>query len=296
MNKRYFNTGGLTLEINSDIPMTPDTFHPKFNQFETDGPGKENIVVQHFFNKSLEVNVSESKKIYNKKPWSIYEKNDRLIYQWITDGTEDIPNLTFYRKIIANKTHTKIDIFHDAYFAAIFEKGNLEEISLLPTDQLLLSRILGFHHGCLIHSSGLIYNDKGFLFVGHSRAGKTTITNIMKPEAIVLHDDRNIIRKTDNGYRLYGTWRHTKLEENSSRSIPLKAIFILKQSKKNQIVPITDRKQCFYLLMDHLVTSLITHDWMEATMDLIENISKKINIYHLYFDKTGSIKNLIDKI
>ena len=290
MKNTYFQIGGFTIQVNSDIPIKSDTFHPKFNQFRVHGAGEKNIVINHHFDKQIDAGFDETDRIYFKKPWAVYNKDEKIIYEWVSaDGY-------CLRKIITNKEHTVLDIYHDLSIAKEFREGLLHNITLLPTDQILLCRVFGFNQGCLLHSTGLIFKDNGYLFIGHSGAGKTTIARIMKNDATVLCDDRNIIRKIKNQYRLYGTWRHSDFTKVSSLSAPLKGIFFLKQSQSNYIKPIKDNKKSFFLIMDHLVRALVTQDWMTATMDSVEDISKNMDCFYLNFDKSGKIKKLIHEL
>jgi len=290
MYKKYYQTGGFIIKLNSELPFRKDTFNSKLKVFEIEPVKQEDIVINHFFNKSIDTNVNENDRIYFKKPWAVYETSESIIYEWIRSYE---PYETFLRKIIANKDHTQLNIYNDSHLANVFKKGLLEDITLLPTDQFLLCRVLGFNQGCLFHSTAVKYNNKGYLFIGHSGAGKTTMAKIMKNDATILCDDRNIVRLIDNKFHLYGTWRHSDLGLVSSDSAPLKGIFFLNQSKHNRIELIKNSTQRFVRLMDHMVKSLVTKDWIESSIDIIQKISDDINCYDLQFDKSEEIKKII---
>jgi len=293
MDTRHYQIGGFTIALNSDLPFRPDTFNPPINKFEVKKPGEENIVINHYFERTIQTKVNEQERIYFKKPWAVYEQKDKIIYEWIRNYD---PYETFLRKIITNKDHTRLNIYHDAIIGKAFLKGGLSDISLLPSDQLLFSRVLGYNQGCLLHSIGLIYKDKGYIFVGHSGAGKTTMAKMMRPISTILCDDRNIIRKLDQKYYLFGTWRHSDLAEVSPLVAPLKAIFFLNQSKENKISKINDNTKRVFFLMDCLIRSLVTHDWMELTIDFIDSLSKQVDCFDLEFDKSGKIMELIKNL
>lgn len=295
MDTKYFKIGGFTIQVNSELPIGPNTFHQKFNQFEVRKPGNDLIVINHYFNKRMDADTSYGDPIYQKRPWKIYQQKDRIIYEWITQGT-DLPEGDYFRKIYANKDHSVIDIYHDDYLTKAYKKGNLQDLTHLPTDQILLSRFLAFHEACLLHSLALSYKGNGYLFIGHSGAGKTTMAQIMKPEATILSDDRNIIRKHKDDYRIYGTWRTNELNDISTGSASLKGIFFLNQAKTNKLDQLKDIKPIFYQLMDHLIKSLITPDWMMKSMDFVEQIANDIKCYNLYFDKSGDIKQVINQL
>ncbi len=297
MDTKYYKIGGFTIEVNSEFPIKSDTFHPKFKQFETDGSGQENIIITHHFHKKINIVFSEKDRIYLKMPWAVYRKEDNLIYEWIQNYS---PHAESYRKFVTNKDHTRLDTYNSSRAADFFSKGMLTSLSLFPTDQILLSQTLAFKHGCIMHSLGLIYNNKGYIFIGHSGAGKSTMAEIMKKNCTILCDDRNIIRKVKSEhrpeYRLFGTWRHSDFFEISPLSTPLKAIFFLHQSKKNQLIPVKDNKTKFRHLFGCLIKPLATDDWWHSTIDFVSGLSQQVDCFDLKFDKSGKIRELIEKL
>jgi hypothetical protein len=93
--------------------------------------------------------------------------------------------------------------------------------------------------GVEVHSSGIIDSSgKGFLFVGHSGAGKTTMTRLwQKREGIrIPSDDRIILRKVNNDIWMYGTPWHGEAETSSAAEAPLSHIFFLRHGRKNELM------------------------------------------------------------
>lgn len=291
MDTKYYKTGGFTIEVNSELPIKEDTFHPKFKPFEVDGPGQENIIITHYFDKKIDIDISENNRIYFKKPWAVYQSHDNLIYEWIQNYS---PNEGSYRKFVTNKEHTRLDTYNNLKAVDFFLKGMLTSLSLFPTDQILLGQALAFRQGCILHSLGLIYQNKGYLFIGHSGAGKSTMAAIMKKNCKILCDDRNIVRKARTGYQLYGTWRHSDYLEISPLSAPLKAIFFLNQSDINQLDIVNNHRIKFKHLMDCLIKPLATDEWWKAAIDFIDNLSRQVDCLDLKFDKSGKISDLIE--
>jgi hypothetical protein len=50
------------------------------------------------------------------------------------------------------------------------------------------------------------------------------------------------------------------------------------------------------LLAQHVVKSLVTADWWEKILALIENMAQEVPAYRLEFDKSGRIADTIVKI
>ena len=70
-------------------------------------------------------------------------------------------------------------------------------------------RIIAAHRvlkqrGVILHSAGLVFNEKAYIFAGRSNAGKTTLTRkAHKKGARVLSDDINLVLPGNGGYDAY---------------------------------------------------------------------------------------------
>ena len=112
-------------------------------------------------------------------------------------------------------------------------------------------------------------------------------------EVELLCDDRNIIRKQTNGFRIYGTWSHGEIPLVSANSAPLKAIFFLEKSDRNFLVPIENRQLIVKGLLSFLIKPFVSVDWWEKSLSLIEDITCSVPCYSLYFNKSGEVVELL---
>ncbi|NQU17884.1 MAG: radical SAM protein [Candidatus Saganbacteria bacterium] len=284
-HRTFYQIAGITIQIDSDIPIKEETIHSKLNPFKVDGPGKDTIYLNHHFSLPDLAGKDLGKRIYSKTPWSIYKKDDSWIYLGIS-ATKGEKRL--HRVAIFNKDHTRASIYHAD--DNMIKKGNLTSLTLFPTDQILVGRILADRDGCYMHSCGIVLDGKGYLFVGHSEAGKSTTSLMMKKQGgKILCDDRIIIRKKPEGFRIYGTWSHGDVPDISPDSAPLHAILFLKQSEENVLIPMYDKLEVVRRLLACLIKPFACADWWEKELTLIEKIAKEIPCHRMLFDKSGEI-------
>lgn len=289
MNDRYFfKIAGITFQIESDLPMPEATFSPLFKPFAADRPGNDNILIRYHFGLPDLNQIDLGKKVGEKIYLSIYQNAKGWIY--IATGFDDESN-PVQQVAFANPSHSRIEVFFER--KDVFEKGNLHTLSFYPNDMLLLTRILADRRGCMFHSSGVILDGKGYLFVGHSGAGKSTMVKMLKGSAEILCDDRNIVREGEDGFRIHGTWNHGEIPVVSSGSAPLKAIFLLKKEAGNRICPLTENLELISRLIACTIKPLSTADWWNKTFSFIERIVRTVPCYSIEFNLSGGIADVM---
>jgi len=302
-HRRYFKIADITVQVESDLPIKDNTFHPKFKLFEVDGPGEDTISIRHHFSLPDLDGKSLGEELYRKPPWAIYKNNGSWIYLGISPAQSD---KKLHRVVTFNSDHTRARIYNDK--EETFLKGNLHSLTMFPSDQILLARILADRGGFCLHSCGVNFDGKGILFAGHSEAGKSTMAMMLKGKAEILCDDRIIVRKalyakryTLNAhnrsmFRIYGTWSHGDVPDVSSGSAPLKAIMFLEKAEENKLIPLKDKKEIIKRILSCLIRPFVTVDWWEKMLLLIDKAAEEIPCYILRFDKSEGVINLLRKL
>lgn len=286
---RYFEIAGITVRVESDLPFTDTTFADKFARFASEGPGDDTVAIRHHFG-IPELSHDTGEEVYRKPPWAIYHKGTSWIYECIPPD-EDDPSL--YQVAVFREDHSKGEIYNGEGRDQWWREGHLGALTMFPTDQILVARLLADRSGCFLHSGGVLIDGQGLLFVGHSEAGKSTTMQLVRRElgdrAEILCDDRNIVRRWPDGFRVHGTWSHGDVPDVSSASGPLRAILFLKQDASNEIVPCTDHRMIYRELLATLIRPLATADWWQREMDLVQQLVEEVPCYWMLFDKSGAI-------
>jgi MoaA/NifB/PqqE/SkfB family radical SAM enzyme len=290
-HRRYFRIAGITLQVDSDLPIDDRTFHEKFKAFRVDGPGEDTVTIRHHFELPDLKGKDLGRELYRKPPWAIYRQNGSYIYLGISPRADDP---TLHRVATFNRDHTRARIYEDR--EDIWRKGDLHSLTMFSSDQILIARLLADRQGFYLHSAGAVLNGAGILFVGHSEAGKSTTTRLLMEAGVagslqveILCDDRNIVRRGDDGWRVFGTWSHGDVPVVSANDAPLRALCFIEKANENTLTPLTDRKEILRRLLSCVIRPFVTADWWNKTLDLMERMSGEIPCHVMRLDKSGEI-------
>lgn len=287
-NCRYFHTGEINICVEADIPITDATFQKKFNAFRADGPGQDTIFIRHHFHLPDLKIIEKEKPVYQKPPWIIYKRAETWVYVGVAGDGDDA---RVYQVACISQDHTQMDIYH--VNEAFFMNGNHHSLTFFPTDQIPLARVLADREGCYFHASGVIMDEKGFLFAGHSDAGKSTVVKNLAGPAEILCDDRIIVRKMKEGFKIYGTWSHGDVSQVSPNAAALKAVLFLEQSKDNCLIGLNDNQEILQRLLALMIKPLVTVDWWEKMLSLVEKIVQAVPCNILRFKKNSDLTDLL---
>jgi MoaA/NifB/PqqE/SkfB family radical SAM enzyme len=283
-HRRHFSVGGVTIQVDADLPIADETFLPAVRTFSVSGPSPDTVSVRHHFSLEGLRRNQFGQVVYRAAPWTIYRKPDAWVYEC---GDED----TTYAVGVFSADHGRGTIYHRDEQA--WRKGGLNSLSLPITDQILITRLLSEREACLIHSAGVILNGKGLLFAGHSEAGKTTTTRFLEKYGEVLCDDRNISRLQNGRFQIYGTWSHGDSPLVSTATAPLHAMLFLRKSSENRLTLLTDRKEILRRLLSFIIRGFVGGGWWDKTLDVVEKLVDQVPCYEMESDTSGRIVPLL---
>ncbi|MBP5379753.1 MAG: hypothetical protein J6Y64_09470 [Ruminococcus sp.] len=135
----------------------------------------------------------------------------------------------------------------------------------------------------LFHGSVIAVDGIGYLFTAKSGTGKSTHTRLWREyfgeRAVMVNDDKPLLRVTDNGVTAYGTPYNGKHRLGANIAVPLKAICVLKRSDNNHIEPIT-REQAYAMLLQQVYRPADGEKLMK-TLDLVDRLADNVRLYKL---------------
>lgn len=146
---------------------------------------------------------------------------------------------------------------------------------------------LAQQHGmAALHSASILYQDKLWLFSGHSGMGKSTHTNLWKDlyHTPVINGDLNLLAMENGSPVVYGIpWCGTS-GIYDTKTYPLGGIILLNQAKENTIEQLSpDQKQL--LVSQRLISPTWAKELWNKNMELVEQITEQILVCRLHCTK-----------
>ena len=147
------------------------------------------------------------------------------------------------------------------------------------------------HGGALFHASGLERKGSGYLFLGQSGAGKSTVASLSElVRAKIVHDDQIMLAPISGQYLL--------AHPSSRITPPLRGIFLLKQSKEDRLVPLTPQATGAGLsksLLEYAIGQDLYGPWVRQAFQNAAAIARTVPGYELHFRKSPDFWKLIDE-
>lgn len=143
--------------------------------------------------------------------------------------------------------------------------------------------ILKNANGLIFHCSAIMVNGEAYLFTAPSGTGKSTHTRLWREalgdKAVMINDDKPIVRYVDGDFYVYGTPWRGKHELGTNARAKVKAICKIYQSKENLIKEMSPM-QMFITILDQTVRPK-EEKVMDKLLSILDRMVKTVNLYEL---------------
>ncbi len=146
-----------------------------------------------------------------------------------------------------------------------------------PLDELLFQHRLASDGALEVHACGVVIGGHAALFLGQSGAGKSTLARLWREHraAVVLSDDRIVLRRRGRGFRAHGTPWHGEGGLAARRSAPLAAVFFIRHQTENVARALAEREatslliaRAFFPIWDARVVGRV----VETSADIVSTV------------------------
>lgn len=157
--------------------------------------------------------------------------------------------------------------------------------------------------GILMHASAIRDSRGGLVFMGKSGSGKTTIlrfTNLISNKIKILNDERILIKKIDNKFKVYhNPWHGNRFQApvNHTQGVDLKSLYLIRQSRKNKITRLRPAEAIEGIIKNTFI-SFNSQESRNFVISLSQELANSIPCYLLEFKQDHSFLKLlkIDKL
>ena len=229
-------------------------------------------------------------KIFDSgETWAIYESAGKYVLQNDTlksDSSPDTfivlePNLRSGEVFVPND-HFNKDLFPDPLG--------------YPLNQVLMIMLLSLGKGMLFHACGIDDNGSGYLFLGNSTDGKSTMAKLwFENRSTVLNDDRIVVREKDGGFWMYGTPWHGDFRALSPTGLPIEKVFFLRHGDRNGAV-VKKGVEAVAMLLVRSFPPLWDDQGMAYSTDLCHRLISEIPCYELSFAPDAGILDFVRNV
>lgn len=145
-----------------------------------------------------------------------------------------------------------------------------------------IERILFEGGKFLFHCSYVDDRGGGVLFSAPSGGGKTTQASLWEryAGATMVNGDRAVLEKNQDGYAVHGLPIAGSSGVFLNRSLPLKAIFIVKKAAENRAVRLS-QQEAFQAVFSELTINTWNHPFVLSTVDFAMNLAAKLPVFRL---------------
>jgi len=151
-----------------------------------------------------------------------------------------------------------------------------------PLAEVLMICLLAQGRGIMAHACGIDDSGRGYLFAGNSTHGKSTVARLWKDNALVLNDDRIVLRLRSGRFWMYGTPWHGDYSGVSPHGVPLEKIFFLRHAQTNSF----SRREgvaAASMLFTRCFPPLWDAEGMKFTLDFCAQLVDAVPCYKLDF-------------
>ncbi len=224
--------------------------------------------------------------------WRLLKKGNAYIYK---SPLKDKRQL-----MLVNETFDRVT----AYLLPKKDKGQVWNTSDIIYDFLQVLLINNFalkKGGIFTHAIGVKDLDgRGLLFAGKSGSGKSSTARLWHKHsrAMVLNDDRIIVRQVNGKFFIYGSPWHGEFSDylaSRIESAPLEKLFFIHHSLKNGVRRISE-KTAFNLLYPALFPTFWDKECLENIVSFCQDLIRSVPCYSLGFVNDKRVIGFVRKI
>jgi len=187
-------------------------------------------------------------------------------------------------------------IFHNSFLLLINYEEPSGEMLILKSDfsedtatislaiQATAGLLAPLHGGMMLHACSTDFNGEGYVFLGGSGAGKSTIADLIGTEQLLADDGTLFFRRLGEFYVAPSPFTQVTNSTNRSRIVPVKRLFFLIKDEDNFVEEVTPGEAMSRILHNHIHFFRYFPDKeAKKTFMMVNEIVEQFPFYNLHF-------------
>ena len=175
-------------------------------------------------------------------------------------------------------------------------RKNMEIIAVESFLRICYSFLAVEHGGLLLHSAGVLRDDKGYIFPGPSGTGKSTIASLATAKETILSDEMVVVRKREGNYLVYSTpFYGTNESTEQNMGGYLKAAFLPVKDDKVYLIEARPAQALAKLLASVLFFSQ-EPSLNRRLMGIATDVVAQVPFYEMHFRRDNSFWECIGEV
>ncbi len=277
----------IVFDIISDQPMESIRLEEVYRDFLcTEEP---EVTIHARYDGLPQIPLRDENKVFDSEMiWSLYRIGGQNIFALRSPAAGPLP----YRIAIFDADFQQGEVYSHIPEPGETPEGLLPNPLEFPLPEVLMICLLAQGRGLMIHACGIDDSGRGYLFAGSSTHGKTTMARLWGNQALVLNDDRIVLRRREGRFWMYGTPWHSDYTSVSPKGVPLEKVFFLRHAEANS----ARRKEgvtASSMLLTRCFPPLWNAEGMSFTLDFCAQLVASVPCYELGFVPDESVVDFV---
>ncbi len=282
--------GFLTLWFDTSGRAYPFHFPPsqaQFNLIKTAEVSKASAVSDEVVLKLQEMTLSR------KDQWTSLICRNEIWELWLDEQGQFVfynPMQSLLRQIVIDPG------FHAGELRGDFSARGSPSNYFLPQDLEIVFFVnwLAKFGDVILHASGFAMDGKGYVFIGPSGIGKSTLAATLSRQAelTILGEDQVVLRQIDGRFWVYGSPFHENPAMCSPLGVPLEKLFFLERKDNDSILSV-NRTEGVTRLLQTAFIPYYRPDSVDKILARLVILSEQIPFYALSYQLGSDVLGLI---
>jgi hypothetical protein len=267
----------IVFAVSSDWPVRSIRFGESYRDFFC-GRVPE-VTIRARYGELPELNLRDEDKAFDSEMvWSLYRTDGQHVIALRSPTSGPVP----YRVALFDGEFRRGEVYSRLPEADWSPDEPLPGPLDYPLAEVLMVCLLARGRGLMVHACGIDDGGRGLLFAGNSTHGKSTMARQWANEAIILNDDRIVLRQRAGRFWMYGTPWHGDYTGVSPQGVPLDKVFFLRHGDDNHARQVAGAEAASMLLA-RCFPPLWDESGMRFTLGFIAQLAEAVPCYELDF-------------